>query len=224
MTRPFDIVTFDCYGTLIDWEAGIAAAFQAAAAADGVRIDPAAALRALLDTTPQAEAAEYRRYRDVLTDAAVRVGARLGWKMTRERASFLPESLPRWRPFPDVNDALERLSSAGYDLGILSNVDDDLLAGTRRNFTVHFPLLVTAEQVRAYKPAPPHFTTARERIGARRWLHAAQSYFHDVTPAVAHGIPVAWINRKGEPPTGAARADRELRTLTGLADWLAPRA
>ena len=95
------------------------------------------------------------------------------------------------------------------------------LAGTRRHLAVIFSLLVTAQQVRSYKPAPGHFTTARDRIGARRWLHAAQSYFHDVTPAVAHRIPIAWINRKGERPTGAARPDREFRTLTELADWLA---
>jgi len=113
------------------------------------------------------------------------------------------------------------LSRAGYELGILSNVDDDLLAGTRRHFTVDFSLLVTAQQVRSYKPAAGHFTTARVRIGDQRWLHAAQSYFHDITPAVAHRIPVAWINRKGQQPTGAVRPDREFRTLTELADWLA---
>ena len=221
LMRPFDVITFDCYGTLIDWEAGITEAFRDAAAADGVRLDPAAVLPALFDTRPAAEAPVYRSYREILTDAAARVGGRLGWTMSRERAAFLPESLPRWRPFPDTNDALERLNAAGYDLGILSNVDDDLLAATRRHLTVSFSLLVTAQQVRSYKPSPGHFTTARDRIGARRWLHAAQSYFHDVTPAVAHGIPVAWINRKGERPAGAGRPDREFRTLTELADWLA---
>jgi 2-haloacid dehalogenase/putative hydrolase of the HAD superfamily len=113
------------------------------------------------------------------------------------------------------------MSQAGYALGILSNVDDDLLAGTRRHLAVTFSLLVTAQQLRSYKPAPGHFTTARNRIGAQRWLHAAQGYFHDVEPAVAHRIPVVWINRKAEQPTGVARPDREVRTLTGLADWLA---
>jgi len=131
------------------------------------------------------------------------------------------QSVPHWKPFPDTNDALMRLSHAGYELGILSNVDDDLLAGTRQHLAVPFSLLVTAEQVRSDKPAPGHFTTARSRIGTRRWLHAAQGYFHDVEPAVAHRIPVAWINRKGEQPAGAARPDREFRTLAELADWLA---
>ena len=221
VTRPFDVITFDCYGTLIDWEAGIIDAFREAAAADGVGLDPAASLRALFEKEPEAQAAEYRSYRELLTDAAVRVGERFGWAISRERATFLPERLPRWKPFPDTNEALTRLSQAGYALGILSNVDDDLLAGTRQHLAVSFSLLVTAQQVRSYKPAPGHFTTARERVGGRRWLHAAQSYFHDVTPAVAQKIPVAWINRKSEPPTGAARPDREFRTLTELADWLA---
>src|SRR5215468_9624292 len=202
-SRPYDIITFDCYGTLIDWETGIADAFRDAAAADGVRLDPAAAQRALREKEPESQAAAYRSYRDVLTETAMVVADK-----------------PRWKPFADTIAALTRLSKAGYDLGILSNVDDDLLAGTRRHLAVEFSLLVTAQQVRSYKPAPGHFTTARERIGARRWLHAAQSYFHDVTPAVAHRIPVAWINRKAEPPTGAARPDREFRTLTELADWL----
>ena len=219
--RPYDVITFDCYGTLIDWEAGIAEAFREAAAADGVTLDPREALRAVFEREPEVQAAHYRTYREVLTVTAMEVGAQLGWKMSRERAAFLPESLPRWKPFPDTNAALERLSRSGYELGILSNVDDDLLAGTRRHFTVSFPLLVTAQQVGSYKPAHGHFTTARERIDGRRWLHAAQSYFHDVTPAVANKVPVAWINRKSMPPAGAARADREYKTLTELADWLA---
>jgi 2-haloacid dehalogenase/putative hydrolase of the HAD superfamily len=218
--RPWDVITFDCYGTLIDWEAGISDAFREAAAADGVKLDPAAALRAVSEREPEIQAAHYRTYREVLTVTAMEVAARLGWAVSRERAAFLPDSLPRWKPFPDTNAALERLGRAGYELGILSNVDDDLLAGTRRHFTVNFPLLVTAQQVRSYKPAPGHFTTARERIGGRGWLHAAQSYFHDIRPAVVQLIPVAWINRKSMQPTAAARADREFRTLTELADWL----
>jgi len=219
--RPFDPITFDCYGTLIDWEAGITKAFQDAAVVDGVGLDPAGVLQALFDTRPASEVPEYQTYRERLTDAALRVGGRLGWTISRERAAFLPESLPRWMPFPDTNPALKRLSQAGYALGILSNVDDDLLAGTLRHLEVGFSLLITAQQVRSYKPAPGHFATARGRIAPQRWLHAAQSYFHDVTPAVAHSIPVAWINRKGERVTGAAWPDWEFRTLTELADWLA---
>ena len=219
--RPYDIITFDCYGTLIDWEGGIGTAFAKAAAADGVALDPAAVLTAYAEIEPEVQAERYRAYRDVLTEAARRVAARLELKLPDSGARFLAASLPDWPPFPDTNPALERLARAGYRLGILSNVDDDLLAGTRRRLTVSFELLVTAQQVGTYKPAPGHFRAARARIGTGRWLHAAQSYFHDVAPARAEGIAIAWINRKGEPAPGGGRADRELRTLTELADWLA---
>jgi FMN phosphatase YigB (HAD superfamily) len=109
---------------------------------------------------------------------------------------------------------------AGYRLGILSNVDDDLLAATRRQLGVLFDVVVTAEQVHSYKPAQGHFMEARRRIGGARWLHAAQSFFHDVVPARALGIPVAWINRKRESASGGIAPDLELRDLTGLADAL----
>jgi 2-haloalkanoic acid dehalogenase type II len=171
VTRSYDVVTFDCYGTLIDWESGIREAFLRAAAADGVPLDPAEALAAHGEIEPIVEAEAYRRYRDVLAETAIRVAARLGWRLRLERAGFLAEALPDWKPFPDTSRALERLAAAGYRLGILSNVDDDLLAGTRRHLPVRFDLLVTAEQVGSYKPAHGHFLRARrdpDTCGARR--------------------------------------------------------
>jgi 2-haloalkanoic acid dehalogenase type II len=221
--RPYDVVTFDCYGTLIDWERGIATAFGRAARTDGVALEPAAVLAAYHAVEPAVQTETYRRYREVLAEAAGRVAARLGWRLDAARAGFLAESLADWPPFPDTNAALERLAAAGYRLAILSNVDEDLLAATRRHLTAPFEFWVTAETVGAYKPARPHFDRGRERVGARRWLHAAQSLFHDVAPARALGIPVAWINRKGEPAGNGPRPDREFRTLGELADWLAPR-
>lgn len=218
--RPYDVITFDCYGTLIDWDGGIAGAFARAVAETRARLDPGRVLEVYEEIEAEVEAEPYRSYREVLTESARRVARRLGWALPEARAGFLADSLPLWIPFPDTNAALERLFKAGYRLGILSNVDDDLLAGTRKHFTVPFDPIVTAQQVRSYKPAAGHFLTARERIGGARWLHAAQSPFHDVTPAKRHGIPAAWINRKrlvrGEP-----RPDRELHSLTELADWLA---
>ncbi len=220
--RPYDVVTFDCYGTLIDWERGLGAAFVEAARADGVVLDPAAVVAAYHEVEPAVERQAYRSYRAVLTESARLAAGKLGWKLDEARAGFLADSLPAWRPFGDTNPALERLARAGYRLAILSNVDEDLLAATRRHFTVAFDFWVTAEEVRAYKPARPHFDRARQRVGERRWLHAARSYFHDVVPASESGIPVAWINRKGGPAPGAARPDREFRDLTELAGWLAP--
>src|SRR5437870_4123498 len=182
----FDFVTFDCYGTLIDWESGILEAFRDAASVDGVDLDRRALLQAYARVEPVVEQERYCTYRDVLAQTAVEVAHMLGWRLPKEAAGFLAASLPRWRPFPDTNPALERLSAAGCRLGILSNVDDDLLAGTRKHFTVPFDPIVTAQQVGSYKPADGHFVAGRERIGSARWLHAAQSHFHDVTPARRH--------------------------------------
>jgi 2-haloalkanoic acid dehalogenase type II len=221
MERRFDVITFDCYGTLIDWEGGIGTAFVATAALDGVTLDRTALLEAYAEVEPAVEAESYRSYRAVLAETARRVAVRLDWPLGEKRASFLADSLPGWQPFGDTNPALTRLAAAGYRLGILSNVDDDLLAGTLRHFGVTFDLLVTAEQVRSYKPAPGHFHAARRWLGGRRWLHVAQSLFHDVRPARSLGIPVVWINRKGEGAPNGSHALREFRTLSELADCLA---
>jgi 2-haloalkanoic acid dehalogenase type II len=222
MERSYRIVTFDCYGTLVDWEAGISGAFHAAAARDGVRLERDRIQEAYAEIEPAVQAGEFRLYRDVLAETARRVASRLGWSLAPDRAGFLAESLPGWAPFPDTLPALVRLAGAGIRLGILSNVDDDLLDGTCRRLPVPFHLRITAQQVHSYKPGHAHFLAARERIGPEDWLHAAQSFFHDVRPARELGIPVAWINRKGESaPPGSCRPTREMRTLAELADELA---
>jgi len=218
----FDIITFDCFGTLIDWESGIADAFDEAMTRDGVRIERDVILRSYAAIEPLVEQERYRSYRDVLTETAARIANMNGWPLSDSRAGFLAESLPRWKPFADTNAALERLRDAGIRLGLLTNSDDDLIAATRRNqFTVDFDLVITAQQVRAYKPAPPHFNTARERIGDARWLHAAQSDFHDIVPANLFNIPNAWINRKHETPLAGGVPGWEFADMRGLADWLA---
>jgi 2-haloalkanoic acid dehalogenase type II len=214
----FEIVTFDCYGTLIDWEEGIGTAFEHAAAGARREAHRATVLADYAEFEPQIQAERYRPYREVLALTAERVARRLGWSGAEGSGAFLPGSLASWRPFPDTNAALERLAGSGLELGILSNVDDDLLELTRRHFPVGFSCIVTAAQVGSYKPAEGHFREARRRIGKRRWLHAAQSYFHDVVPARALGIPVAWVNRKGEKPSGDARPDYEVPDLAALAD------
>jgi 2-haloalkanoic acid dehalogenase type II len=216
----FDVVTFDCYGTLIDWEGGITRAFTEAAEAAGRTVSRDAVLSAYAEIEPRVEAGPYRSYRDVLRETAAQVAARLGWALSSQEAEFLPASLSSWQPFPDTGPALLRLADAGISLGILSNVDDALLAATIRHLPVHFDLLVTAEQVRSYKPAQGHFREARRRIGQRRWLHAAQSYFHDVVPARALDIPVAWVNRKGEEPGSDGEPSFETADLAGLASRL----
>jgi len=217
MARSYDIVTFDCYGTLIDWVSGIRDAFAHAAAEDGVSISGDDAIRLYGEIEPIVER-DYRPYQDVLTETAARVAHALGWPIAYERATFLVNSLPLWRPFADTNPALERLRDAGIRLGLLSNIDDDLLAATRRHFTVDFELVITAQQLRSYKPGHAHFLAARQRIGDARWLHAAQSDFHDIVPTNVLGIPNAWINRRHEQALPGGKPGMELADLTGLAD------
>ena len=216
MTRDFDIVTFDCYGTLIDWESGIADAFLKTT---GLPREDVIRTHAAIE--PVVEREQYLPYRDVLTETALRVAQTLGKPVSD--GTFLPQSLPSWKPFADTNPALERLREAGYRLGILSNVDDDLLAETQRHFTVEFELIITAQQVRSYKPAPGHFLAAQQRIGSARWLHAAQSNFHDIVPVNAMNVPTAWVNRRGQTPLPGGIPTYEVRDMAGLADLLAPR-
>jgi len=217
MARQYDIVTFDCYGTLIDWVSGIRDAFARAAAEDGVSISGNDVIRLYGEIEPIVER-DYRPYRDVLTETAGRVAHALGWRLAFERAMFLVASLPSWKPFADTNPALERMRDAGSKLGLLSNIDDDLLAATRRHFTVDFDLVITAQQVRSYKPRHAHFVAAQERIGDQRWLHAAQSNYHDVVPTNALGIPNAWINRRDEVALPGGIPGMELENLAALAD------
>ena len=205
----YDVITFDCYGTLVDWESGIRKAFREAA------LNEIAALAAYAEIEPQVESETYRPYREVLTETAKRVAKRLGARLTNP--AMLADSLPAWVPFADTNPALERLRDAGLRLGILSNVDDDLLAGTRKHFTVEFDLIITAQQVRSYKPGHTHFTTARQRIGNGRWLHAAQSNLHDIVPTNALGIDNAWINRRQQKALPGGAPKYEFGDLTGLA-------
>ena len=218
--RTYDIITFDCYGTLIDWNAGIVRAFQEAAAADGVNLEADAILHAYHDAEPAVERESYLPYREVLSQVAQQCAQPLGWNLDANRSGFLADSLGSWTPFPDTNPILERLKQSGYQLGILSNIDEDLLAQTQEHFTVEFDLIVTAERVRSYKPGHAHFITAKDEIGDRRWLHAARSFFHDAVPASAQGLPVVWVNREHTDPLGPEQPNAEVDDLAGLVGWL----
>lgn len=220
MDRRYDVITFDCYGTLIDWRSGIVSAFQRAAREYGIELNAKDVLREYSRIEPVVERERYRLYRDVLAETACRVARAVGWRLAFERASFLAESLPSWQPFPDTNPALERLRRAGYRLGILSNTDDDLLAATRRHLKVGFDLIITAQQVKSYKPGLPHFQSARQWIGDAEWLHAAQSNFHDIVPTNAIGVPNAWVNRNRESALSNGTPTYEVFDLNELAELL----
>jgi 2-haloalkanoic acid dehalogenase type II len=218
--RP-DLITFDCYGTLIDWREGIRRAVRRhIPESAGTRDDDL--FGAFAEIENEIEAGAYHPYRAVLRETARRLAARFGWRLSATDEGFLAESLPSWTPFADVNPALERLRSTGYRLGILSNIDDDLLAGTLRHFTVSFDLVVTAQQVKSYKPAPAHFLRARDAVGGdpRRLLHMAQSDYHDVQAAAPLGIPVVWVNRSGDSRRGKFEPVAEVADVGRAVAWL----
>jgi 2-haloalkanoic acid dehalogenase type II len=224
--REYEVVTFDCYGTLIDWETGIRAAFKQSLTDLGLGpLEEARVFDLYEQEERRIEALQpYRSYRTVLSEAASAAARRFGKNVPEKLSGLLAEQLPTWAPFPDTNPALEKLARK-YRLGILSNVDNDLLEGTLQHFTVPFDLVVTAERVRSYKPGMKHFEEARRIIGAdTSWLHVAASLYHDIEPASRLGIKTVWVNRKNEARGRSfeGRIVKEVRDLAQLADWLAP--
>jgi 2-haloalkanoic acid dehalogenase type II len=224
--REFDVVTFDCYGTLIDWQTGIRTAFKQSLRDLGLTQSQESKMFDLYqEEERRVEAQEpYKSYREVLSDASSAAARRLGKNIPETLSGLLAQQLPTWDPFPDTNPALERLARK-FKLGILSNIDDDLLAGTLKHFTVPFDIVVTAERVRSYKPGFKHFQEARRIIGDdRTWLHVAASLYHDVEPASRLSINTAWVNRKNsnEGRKYLRSIVREVKDLTQLTDWLSP--
>lgn len=216
-----ELVTFDCYGTLIDWREGILRAFRERVPG-AVDVDPEAFFEAFVLTEAEVEAGPWRPYREVLTRTAERLAERFGWALPEEGGAFLPESLGDWKPFPDVGPALLGLRGRGYRLGILSNVDDDLLEGSIRRLGVAIDVRITAERVRSYKPAAAHFEAALEEVDGdpARIVHMAQSHYHDVAAAVPLGIPTVWVNRRGEPLPGPPAPTAERPDLASAVGWL----
>src|SRR5919202_2743732 len=200
MPLPKDIrfVSFDCYGTLIDWELGAYEAFQKEADRDGFTIDRNALTPLFVDIQREIEHGSYELYAEVLRRTAVRSAKELGWDLEPSRSGFLPSSVPRWPAFRETNAQLERFAKK-YEIGILSNIDDKLLGATRRHFRVDFDLVVTAQQVRSYKPDEAHFKECARRIEQKKktWVHIASGYETDVEPCIKRKVPVIWVNRHG---------------------------
>jgi 2-haloacid dehalogenase len=215
LPKTVEFVTFDCYGTLIDWETGVYEAFQKEADRDGFTVDREALMPRFIEVQRDIQRGSYELYAEVLRRAAVRVARELGWELEPVRANFLPQSVPAWPAFRETNAQLERFAKK-YEIGILSNVDDKLLGATRRHFRVDFDLVVTAQQVRSYKPDPAHFTECARRIEAKkkRWVHIASGYPTDVEPCIKKKIPVIWVNRTGEKlEQGLKKPDAEVKTF-----------
>jgi 2-haloacid dehalogenase len=230
LTR-YKALSFDCYGTLIDWEAGLAAVLRPWARQHGLGLGEEDLLRAYArheaDVERERPAA---RYPDVLAAAFRRVGEALGKPVSDRWAERLGQSVPDWPAFPDSAAALARLARH-YQLIIVSNVHRDGFAASNRQLRGHFAAVITAEDVGAYKPAPGHFRALGAQLAAlgtdrSRLLHVAQSLFHDHVPARREGLATVWINRRHDrpgwgatpEPSGAWSYDLEFTSMAGLAD------
>jgi 2-haloacid dehalogenase/putative hydrolase of the HAD superfamily len=221
LPKQVRFVTTDCYGSLIDWEAGAYEAFQKEAERDGLTLDKNRVTELFVSIQQEIMGGSYELYAEVLRRTAVRVAQEIGWDLEPSRSNFLPASVPRWGPFRETNAQLERLSKK-FELGVLSNIDDKLLGATRRHFRVDFDLVVTAQQVRSYKPDPAHFKECQRRIGGKSgWVHIASGYETDIVPALQAKVPVIWVNRKGrELGPGEKKPTEEVKTLRDAAKLL----
>ncbi len=221
----FEVLTFDCYGTLIDWEAGIAAGLRDVLEPRGVVVGDEDLLERFARHEAAVEAGSYVLYREVLARALRGVCAELGVEPTQAEAAAFGGSVGDWPAFADSPDALARLA-ARYRLAVITNCDDDLFAASNRRLGVTFDWVITAQQVGAYKPSERNFEVAFARIGVprERILHVAQSLFHDHIPAKRLGLTTAWIDRRhdrpgsGATPPASARPDLAVPDMATLAD------
>ena len=227
----FAALSFDCYGTLIDWETGMLATLRPWAAGHGLALSDDALLAAFSRNEPSVQAEHPAAlYPNILADAFRALGAELGRRVGDEEARAFGQSVKDWPAFPDSADALAYLKRH-YKLAILSNVDRASFAHSNRKLGVTFDLIVTAEDAGSYKPTPRNFEMLLERLGGigvpkDRVLHTAESLFHDHVPAKRFGLATAWIHRRaGKDGFGATRApdqgvkpDWEVPTMAALVE------
>jgi 2-haloacid dehalogenase len=220
----FEVLTFDCYGTLIAWEDGILPCLHRIFSAHGKEVDDVTLLKRYGDFEAAAEQGPYRSYREVLQSVVRQFGEEFNFTPRAEEIRSLPDSLANWKPWPDTVPALRELAKR-FRLAIISNVDDDLFAVTRPHLEVQFSEIITAQQAGAYKPSLRIFELALSRIGipAHRVLHVGQSVYHDVVPAQSLGLPTVWVNRPsprkgvGAVRFAEAHPDLEVESLAELA-------
>jgi len=218
-SRSIRTLTFDCYGTLIDWSAGLRQSFLSIFGDDFLRHE-----REFFDVYVEEEArlesGAYQMYRRILAACVDRLARRFDLTIRPGKADELANSLSEWRPFADTNEALARLKRR-FRLGVLSNIDRDLFAGTARHLGVQFDFLITAEDVQSYKPGLAHFGRMLTTEGPpSQVLHVAQSLYHDGGPAGQLGLAFAWINRYKQSNDTQIRPAIETPDLKSLADAL----
>jgi 2-haloacid dehalogenase len=214
-------LTFDCFGTLIDWRHGIQTTGELLFPGHGARfLDAYITLEAEVESE-----GSFRRYRAILTETTRRAARQLELELKPDDATALVSTIPYWPPFDDVGPALSELRKEGWRFALLTNCDRDIIALTQRRLPASFDAVVTAEDVSAYKPNPAHFRLFQSTFGssAGAWIHVAQSYFHDIRPTHDLGISRIWVNRQGEKddPSIADQVIRGLSQLPGAVGDLA---
>ena len=221
-------VSFDCYGTLVDWETGISGTVSEVLGSHGVKMSRGEILGLFAEVEPRVQQGSegYLRYRDVLRRVMELMGREMGVEFSEAELGCLADSLPDWPVFPDSVGALRTLEER-YRLAVISNVDDDLFVRTAEGLGVEFDVVVTAEQVGSYKPELRNFKVAMERMGVEkeRWLHVAESLYHDIGPANRLGIASVWVNRVdrgGGTRRTEAVPDLEVPDLAALAGIAGP--
>lgn len=225
----FTTISFDCYGTLIDWESGILPTLRAVLNHHQLRPNDAAILELYGEFEGQAESGPYQNYRNVLESVVRGFAEHFGFVPAPGELVSLSESLSGWLPFRDTVAALQQLQKH-YKLAVISNTDDDLFAETRKHLGMEFDFVITAQQARSYKPSLNNFRLALRTMGLApdRLLHAGQSIYHDVVPAHSLGIASVWVNRKSARPgvgavrAAAGRADLEVPDVASLAALAVP--
>ena len=224
-----DALTFDCYGTLIDWEAGLTEAFRPVLEAHGVESDVEDVLTRYAHHEAAAEAGPYVTYREVLAAGLRGAAGELGFEPTADEVAAFSGSVANWPAFPDSAAALARLKRR-FRLGVITNCDDDLFAASNRRLGVDFDWIVTAQQVGSYKPDEANFRFAFERLDLprERIVHVAQSLFHDHVPAKRLGLTSVWIDRRhdrqgsGATPPADASPDATFPDMASFAADAAP--
>jgi 2-haloacid dehalogenase len=220
----FEVMTFDCYGTLIDWESGIASVMGKMLKSHGIGLGDDEVLELFAKLESRIEAGNFHNYKTVLAKVAEGFAQELGFILHRSEIESFSRSVEDWPPFHDSVEALHRLKKR-YGLAVLSNVDNDLFAFSAQHLKTDFDWIITAEEVTSYKPSLNNFYYAIEKIGIpkEKILHVAQSLYHDIAPAEKVGLKTVWINRRhdkdgfGATPTAVARPNMELPDLLSLA-------
>ncbi|MEG4941248.1 haloacid dehalogenase type II [Microcoleus sp. F4-D5] len=225
--NQFEVVSFDCYGTLIDWESGILSALKQLLSNREIDFSDDGILELFAEFESELENPNhpYIRYREILQEIVKKLGQEFDFAPTETEINCLVDSVKNWEPFPDTVAALEALKQK-YKLAVISNIDDDLFAGTAKRLKVELDWLITAEQVRSYKPSTRNFEIALETMGisADKLLHVAQSIYHDIVPAASMGISTVWVNRRhdktgsGATMPASSKPDLEVPDLKTLVE------